>query len=88
MTPAYAQIMHADASARDKWLTWILTAADIEHPCKYVARAHRADHQGGTVQPGALVADTLDELRAMLPAGLTRSERTSALPPDVIETWD
>ena len=88
MTPAYAEIMHADASSRDKWLTWILTAADVEHPGKYVARAHQADHQGGTVQPGALVADTLDELRAMLPTDLTRSARTSALPPDVIETWD
>jgi hypothetical protein len=88
LTPAYAQIMHADASARDKWLTWILTASDIEHPGKFVARAHQADHQGGTVQPGELVADTLDELRAMLPAGLTRHDRTSALPPDVLEIWD
>jgi len=38
--------------------------------------------------PGALVANTLDELRAMLPAGLTRRDRTSLLPPDVLETWD
>jgi len=88
LTPAYAQFMHGYASSRDKWLTWILTAADVEHPGKHVARAHQADHQGGTVQPGALVADTLAELRAMLPAGLTRSDRTSALPPDVIESWD
>jgi len=27
-------------------------------------------------------------LRAMLPAGLTRRDRTSLLPPDVLETWD
>ncbi len=60
----------------------------MEYPGKYVGRAHQADHQGGTVQPGALVTDTLGELRVMLPAGLTRRDRTSALPPDVIEVWD
>ena len=67
---------------------WAITVTDVEHPGKYVARAHQADHQGGTVQPGALVADTLDEMRTMLPAGLTRHDRTSALPPNVIETWE
>ena len=67
---------------------WSITATDVENSSKYVARAHQADHQGDTVQPGALVADTLGELRVMLPVGLTRRERTSALPPDVIEVWD
>ncbi len=42
----------------------------------------------GTLLPGALVARTLDELRSMLPSDLTRRDRTSALPPDVIEVWD
>ncbi len=88
MTPADAQAMHDDAAARGKWLIWIVTGTDAEHPGKHVARAHQADHQGGTVQPGALVANTLVELRAMLPAGLARHDRTSALPPDVIEAWD
>lgn len=88
MTPADAQAMHDDAVARDRWLTWVLTATDVEHPGKYVARAYEADHHGGTLLSGALVADTLAELRARLPADLTRNDRTSALPPDVIETWD
>jgi hypothetical protein len=30
----------------------------------------------------------LAELRAMLPTDLTRRDRTSASPPDVLETWD
>lgn len=80
--------MHDDAAAREKWLVWTLTDTDLEHPGKYVGRAHEADHQGGTLLAGALVARTLAELRAMLPADLTRSDRTSALPPDLIETWN
>jgi len=67
---------------------WLVTDADTEHPGKVVARAQRADHQGGTRLPYALVADTLDELRTVLPADLTRRDRTSAQPPDVLETWD
>ena len=35
-----------------------------------------------------LVADTLEELRAMLPPGLKRWERTSVMSPDVVEVWD
>ena len=38
--------------------------------------ALQADPKGGT-RLGQPVADTLDELRAMLPRGLTRGERTS-----------
>jgi hypothetical protein len=66
----------------------IVTDADLEHPGRFIARAHTADHHGGTYLPGALVADTLDELREQLPNGLTRRDRTSVEPPKVLETWD
>lgn len=88
MTPAEAQAMQDEAAAHGRWLTWLLTGADLEHPGRTTARAYVADHHGGSMLPGALVADTLDALRAMLPAGLTRRDRTSALPPDVIESWE
>lgn len=88
MTPADAQTRHDDAAARGKWLIWTLSDTDIEHPGRYVAPAHEADQHGGKLLPGALVANTLAELRAMLPTGLTRLDRTSALPPKVLETWD
>jgi hypothetical protein len=35
-----------------------------------------------------LEADTLDELRAMLPAGLTRTGRSAVMGPEVLEVWD
>jgi len=34
------------------------------------------------------LADTLEELRAMLPPGLTRWERASVMSPEVLEVWD
>ncbi len=67
---------------------WIVSTSDPEHPGKMVARAYMAEHQGGTCLPGALIAETLDELRTQIPAGLTRRDRTSMLPPNAIETWD
>lgn len=87
MTSADAQALQ-DATMRGTWLAWVITGADLEHPGRLTARAHTADHAGGVYLPGALVADTLEELRAMLPAGLTRHGRTSIDPPDVLELWD
>ena len=66
----------------------MVTAADPEHPGMFAARAHTADHHGGHYLLGALVADRLEELRAMLPAGLKRHGRTSVDPPDVLELWE
>jgi hypothetical protein len=37
--------------------------------------------------PYLLVADTLAEIQAQLPAGLVRYERQSFHPPDVSEIW-
>lgn len=88
VTPAHAQTMHDEAAARDTWLVWVMTASDAEYPGKVIARARTADHQGGTLLPGTLVADTLNELRIILPIELTRRDRTSAWSPDVLETWD
>ena len=88
LTAADAQAMQDSATEHKAWLVWFVTAADLEHPGKITARAHEADHRGGTVLPGGLVVDTLDELRALLPAGLTRRDRASVHPPDVLEIWD
>ena len=75
MTPAEAQGLQDAARARGRWLMW------------FVARAHTAAH-GGAWLPDVLAADTLDTLRAMLPRGLTRHDRTSAMSPEVVEVWD
>ena len=88
MTLADAQALQDDATARGTWLAWVVSNADLEHPGRFTARAHTADHTGGVYLPGVLVAASLEELQAMLPAGLTRHGRTSLDPPDVVEVWD
>ena len=84
MTPAEAQRLQDAARVHGEWLMWFVAVTDG----KARAWAMVADQHGGKRLPGELVADTLAEVRAMLPPGLTRSERTSVLSPEVVETWD
>ena len=88
VTPAEAQRFHNDAEARGTWLMWFVSTTHPDYPGKAVAWAVAADPSGGTRVPGGLVANTLDELRALLPPGLTRRDRTSVMPVMVLETWD
>lgn len=85
MTPAEARRLQDAARDRGHWLMWFVS---YERPGKFIARAMLADAHGGKRAPGELVADTLAELRAMLPAGLTRWERTSVMSSKVVEVWD
>jgi hypothetical protein len=87
LTPPAAQAVQDDATARGVWVIWI-AATDAAHPGQITARAHTADHHGGSYLPGVLVADTLDELRQQLPSGLVRQDRRAFDPLGVAETWD
>lgn len=87
LTPADAQTLQDDARTRGEWLVWFVSPAGPDHHARFMARAHTADHVGGVFLPGALVAPTLDELRAQLPAGLGLWEPMAGFPADVIETW-
>src|SRR4051812_17540940 len=85
LTPTEAQRLHDEARIAGRWLMWFVS---YEHSGKFIARAHTADPHGGKWLPGVLAADTLDTLRAMLPPGLTRRERTSVMSAEVLEVWD
>jgi hypothetical protein len=67
---------------------WFVSLDRPGHPGKAVAWGVAADPSGCARLPGLLIAGTLDELRAMLPTGLTRRKRTEVMSADVIETWD
>jgi hypothetical protein len=69
LTPAEAERIQDAARARGVWLMWFVSTWNVEHPGKAVAWGVAADPSGGGRLPGLLVADTLDELRAMLPTG-------------------
>src|SRR3954470_9081002 len=88
LTPAQAQRAQNAAQATGRWIVWFVSTSDPEHPGKAVAWAVVADPQGGTRVAGELVANTLDQLRAMLPRRLTRGGRTELMPPEVLEVWD
>src|SRR4051812_4499326 len=88
LSPHQAQAMQDGARARGVWLMWFVSTTDPEHPGKAVAWAIAADPPGGTRLPGVLAADTLDEVHAMLPARLTRMDRTAVMGPEVVEVWD
>ncbi len=87
MTPSDAQRLQDEAALRGVQLLWVVSVKDPEYVGKVTARAHSVGQGGGQYWPGALVADTLDQLHAMLPARLTRHDRTSAHLPWVLETW-
>jgi hypothetical protein len=87
LTATTARAVHDTAITPGQVPMWFVFSADPAFPGKVTARGYVADHRGGVLL-GVLVAATLDELRAMLPAGLTRRERAPVHPADVIETWD
>jgi hypothetical protein len=79
---AMARTVQADAAKTSILSGWIIEHNPPEHSGKYVARF-------ATTQPTiyVMLADTLDELQAMLPPGLARSPRQPVDPPDVVEIW-
>lgn len=85
LSPSEAQAIQDRQSS----LAWFVTATDPRHPGKLVARPHTATHDGGCYLSSVLVSDTLENLRARLPAGVSRRyELSYFIPTDVIELWD
>lgn len=82
VTPEMARAIHADAIREHVMVGWFVSAGQGEHEDKFVARIVT-----GSPSVYVLVAETLGELRAMLPPGLQRSERQPADLPGVIELW-
>jgi hypothetical protein len=54
----------------------------VAYPGKLMARLATMDPT-----PHVMLADTLDEMRAALPPGLHRSDRTPADPAGLLEFW-
>jgi hypothetical protein len=78
LTETLAEGIQADAPE----FAWIIMRDQSEHPGKVIARF-------ATMHPTVyvLVADTLAEIRQMLPPDLEQSERQPGDPPEVVEVW-
>jgi len=61
---------------------WIVMDDLVAYPGKLMARLATME-----TTPYVLLADTLDEMRAALPPGLHRSDRTPADPDGLLELW-
>jgi hypothetical protein len=82
ITLEIAVTLHAEAIERRELPAWVVFWDEPDYPGKVIARL-------ATDTPTAyvLAADTLVELRAMLPPGLTVTKRQPADPPEVVEMW-
>ncbi|MGI4793465.1 MAG: hypothetical protein ACRYG8_05135 [Janthinobacterium lividum] len=88
VTPAEAAEKHRQLTAAGSYLMWFINAPDLAHDGHVVAWAKIADPQGGVRLAGELIGDSLEAVRAMLPLGLERLERTPLMPEGVVEAWD
>lgn len=74
--------LQTDTCRTHPLVAWIVMRDPPEYPDKVTARLCAA-----TPRPYVLVADPLAEIHAALPAGLVRSGRQYADPPEVVEIW-
>jgi hypothetical protein len=82
VTPEIARQLHEEALRRRGIVVWIVMDDWVAYPGKLMARL-------GTTEttPYVMLADTLDEMRAALPSGMHRSDRTPADPVGLLELW-
>lgn len=67
---------------------WVVYFNPSDFPGLYVLRAQRPCSNGEIEKsPGALTADTLDEIRELIPPGLTRIPRFPEDDPVIVECW-
>ena len=81
VTPEIARQLHEEA-LRTRGMAVIVTDDWVAYPGKLMARLATME-----TMPYILLADTLDEMRAALPPGLHRSDRTPADPAGLLEFW-
>jgi hypothetical protein len=79
---AMASGLQADAIRTHPLVAWIVTRDEVAYPGEFVARLMTSEPT-----PYVMLADTLAGLQAQLPAGLTRTDRQPADPPEVVEVW-
>jgi hypothetical protein len=74
--------LQRDAARETDLLAWIVTVEPHEHRVRVAARL-----VASTPTPYLLLADSLADLREILPTGLERFERAPNDPPEVAEIW-
>lgn len=66
---------------------WVVMFSPSDMPNKFVARKHIVGLGNVVATQEVYTADTLEELRDLLPPGLTLMERHPSDDPVILETW-
>jgi len=75
-------------STDDKPLSmWTIYDHPTDRPDVFIARLWLVDHEGWKFTRETREAQTLDEVRGMLPRGLTCLSRAPIDDPKIVETW-
>jgi hypothetical protein len=77
-----AQALYRDAVRAQSLAAWLVMKDQPEYPGKLIARLTT-----NTRSSYVLVADTLNDLRTLIPTGLKRSKPRPRDPPEVLEMW-
>ena len=80
LTAEVAQALQRESAQEGELLAWIVTGREGEVVARPVT-------SGRGALPYVLVADTLEALRAQIPAGLVRVTETPMDPDRVLEIW-
>ena len=68
---------------KEKVTLWTVYKHPRDYPDKFVARKFVLDKPTSEI----LIGNTLEEIRTLLPKGLTRMERDENDKPVIVETW-
>ena len=68
---------------KEECITWTIYKHPLDYPNKYVARKFVLDKPTSEI----LVGGTLEEIRKLLPLGLTCIDRHETDDPVIVETW-
>ena len=66
-------------------LVWAVYNSPTDHPGKFIARPYSIRRQ--VALRCHLTADSLDQIRRLLPPGVVRLDRNSDDDPKIVETW-
>lgn len=85
MSDPFAILLQKTAQENDDVLIWTICYSPSDHPGKFTARPHSA--RTNLPMLFLLTANKLDDLRSMLPPGLTHLSRDVADDPVIVESW-
>jgi len=86
MTPEEAQRFQDSCVAERQLVIWTVTTGTTDYPGRYAARPGLPQISVNGLR-SVLLADTLEELREMLPRGLYRQDRQPGDYAVIVETW-